>query len=242
MIAVMLFAVIVLFVLLVWNGNILLNGFASRGYEVLGVDVSHYQGDIDWELLSQQDIRFAFIKATEGSTFVDDRFEYNFSEAQKTDLKVGAYHFFSFDSSAEAQASNFISTVKPFDGMLPPVVDFEFYGELESNPPDKATTRSSLQALLDILENYYGVEPIIYATETSYELYLANGFGDYDIWIRNVITSPHLSDGREWTFWQYTNRGKLKGYSGEERFIDINVFNGNLEAFEAYSVYRYKES
>ena len=81
------------------------------------------------------------------------------------------------------------------------------------------------------------MKPIIYATERSYELYLAGGYSDYDIWIRNVITPPNIADGREWTFWQYTNRGLLSGYEGEERFIDINVFAGTKEEFEAYPRY-----
>lgn len=225
---------------LVWNGVILLNGSAAKGYSVRGVDVSHYQGYIDWKILSEQDIHFAFIKATEGSSFVDDKFEYNFTEAQKTALKVGAYHFFSFDSGAETQAANFISTVKPFEGMLPPVIDFEFYGDIESNPPERAVVCQSLQTMLDILEAYYGLKPIIYATEATYELYLADGFDDYDLWIRNVISRPKLSDKREWTFWQYTNRGKLKGYNGEERFIDINVFSKDINAFNNYPVYSAK--
>ena len=227
----------VAFYALVWNGVILLNGFAAKGYSVRGVDVSHYQGEIDWEVLSDQDIHFAFIKATEGSSFVDDKFEYNFTEAQKTELKVGAYHFFSFDSGAETQAANFISTVKPFKGMLPPVIDFEFYRDIENNPPESSVVCQSLQTMLDILEAYYGLKPIIYATEESYELYLADGFDDYDIWIRNVISRPKLSDKREWTFWQYTNRGKLKGYNGEERFIDINVYSKDINAFNDYPVY-----
>ncbi len=222
---------------LVWNGIIPLNATADDKYPVRGVDVSHYQGEIDWEELSSQDIEFAFIKATEGSSYVDDTFEYNFKEARKAGLSVGAYHFFSFDSEAKTQAENFIKTVEPFEGMLPPVIDFEFYADKEKNPPEKESVCKALSELLSLCEEHYGMKPIIYATERSYELYLAGGYSDYDIWIRNVITPPNMADGREWTFWQYTNRGLLSGYEGEERFIDINVFAGTKEEFEAYPRY-----
>lgn len=117
--------------LLVWEGIVPLNSPSPQRYPVRGVDVSAYQGAIDWPTLSAQDIDFAFIKATEGSSFVDSRFAYNYKEAQKTSLRIGAYHFFSFDSAGETQADHFIETVQRIPGMLPPVVDIEFYGDKE---------------------------------------------------------------------------------------------------------------
>ena len=224
---------------LVWNGIIPLNARADNKYPVRGVDVSHYQGEIDWEVLASQDIEFAFIKATEGSSYVDDTFEYNYNEARRAGLSVGAYHFFSFDSEAKAQAENFIGTVEPFEGMLPPVVDFEFYGEKQKDPPEREEVCEKLSEMLSLLEEHYGMKPIIYVTEICYETYLEGDFEQYDIWIRNVVTKPKMQDGREWTFWQYTNRGRLDGYNGEERFIDINVFSGTEEEFKSYP--RYKE-
>ncbi len=223
--------------LLFWNGVILFNNPSDKKYPVRGVDVSHYQGDIDWDVLSSQDISFAFIKATEGSRYVDDRFACNLENARKTDLAVGAYHFFSYDSPGETQAENFISTVEPFDGMLPPVIDLEFYGDKYKNPPDKSEVKPNLDALISALEKHYGLKPIIYVTEKSYELYISGGYEQYDIWIRNVVTKPKLSDSREWTFWQYTNRDTLKGYSGEEKYIDVNVFSGSEDEFRDYPKY-----
>jgi len=224
----------VVFGALVWNGVIILNGLSAKKYPVRGIDVSGYQGEIDWQELAGEGISFAFIKATEGSGFVDRRFAYNFEEAQKTSLAVGAYHFFSYDSDGKTQGQNFINTVKPFQGMLPPVIDLEFYGDLENNPPKRADVEPQLKALLDMLEEHYGQKPIIYATEKSYKLYLSGGYKDYDIWIRNVISKPKLSDNREWTFWQYTNREKLKGYNGKEKYIDMNVFKVSAEEFNNY--------
>lgn len=222
------------FFLLVWNGVILLNRPSEAVYPVRGVDVSSYQGDIDWEVLSGQGIQFAFIKATEGSGFVDEHFAYNYAGAQKNGLRTGAYHFFSYDSPGEAQAENFIRTVEKTEGMLPPVIDIEFYGDKEANPPAREAVQEQLDAMIKKLEEHYAVKPILYATEKSYQLYIDGAYDEYDIWIRNVITAPALSDGRKWTFWQYTNRARLDGYQGEERYIDLNVFCGDLKEFERY--------
>lgn len=219
---------------LVYNGAVLLNQPSESEYPVRGVDVSAYQGTVDWQTLFAQNIDFAFIKATEGSSFVDSCFAYNCAEAQKQHLSVGVYHFFSYDSSGEAQARHYIDTVSLFDGMLPPVIDLEFYGDYEKNPPSRERVSGELQAMLDALEQHYGVKPIIYATEKSYALYLSGEYAQYDIWIRNVWTKPKLSDGREWTFWQFTNREQLQGYEGKEKYIDVNVFCGTAEEFQAY--------
>lgn len=219
---------------LVWNGIILLNGYKAANYDVKGIDVSAYQGEIDWKTLANNELSFVFIKATEGSSFVDQRFAYNFEEAKKTPLAVGAYHFFSYDSKGKTQAENFIKNVVPFEGMLPPVIDLEFYGGNEKNPPLRSDVEPELKAMLDLLTEHYKQKPIIYATEKSYELYLSGDYKEYDIWIRNVISSPKISDERSWTFWQYTNRGRLKGYNGKEKYIDINVFCEKKTDFTEY--------
>lgn len=225
----------VIMFLLVYNGIVLLNNPSSEEFPVRGVDVSAYQGEIDWQKLSGEDIKFAFIKATEGSGYVDDKFSQNYENALKTDLRIGAYHFFSYDSSGETQAENFMNTVPKTDDMLPPVIDVEFYGDKKENLPDKDKTQEELDKLIQKLEEYYGKTPIIYATEKSYELYIAEKYDNCDIWIRNVYMKPSLSDGRKWTFWQYANKEQLNGYSGDEKYIDINVFNGSKSDFEQYA-------
>ena len=213
----------IIFCALIYNGVILLNHPSDAEYPVRGVDVSHYQGDIDWQVLASQDIDFAFIKATEGSTYVDENFAKNYENAQKTHLRVGAYHFFSFDSSGEKQSENFIKTVDTYDDMLPPVVDLEFYGDKAKDPPKREDVNRELDVFIDRIEEHYGMAPVIYTTEKEYKMYLSEGYEDCDIWIRDVVFSPKLSDGREWTFWQYTNRERLSGYSGKEEYIDMNV-------------------
>jgi len=220
---------------LFYHGILLFNNPSVQEYPVRGVDVSSYQGDIDWEILGGQGIYFAFIKATEGSSFTDKYFKANFENALNSGLKVGAYHFFSFDSSGKTQAENFIAHVPKIDGALPPVVDFEFYGYKEKNMPEKEAARTELNILLNELEAHYEVKPIIYATEKAYKIYLSGHYEAYDIWIRNVFTRPNKLNNQTWKFWQYTNRARLDGYKGIERYIDMNVFNGTLEEFNNYA-------
>ena len=220
---------------LFYAGVIQFNNPSLEEYPVRGVDVSAYQGDIDWGVLSQQNIQFAFIKATEGSSFADEKFDANYAGAHRTGLRVGAYHFFSFDSPGRTQADNFISRVPWHDGDLPPVVDFEFYGDKGTHPPDADATRQELSTLLDRLEQHYGVRPIVYATEQAYDQYLAGHYATYDMWISNIVTKPKPLENQTWTFWQYANRTRLDGYTGTERYIDLNVFNGSAEEFNNYA-------
>ena len=218
----------------VYTGIFIPNSLYLKDYPVRGVDVSHYQGDIDWRTLSQQGISFAFIKATEGNMYVDEYFDYNIAEARKAGLKAGAYHFFSFDITGEDQARNFISTIEGYSDMLPPVIDLELYGNYDVSPQKKEIVIGELGAMIDAIKSRFGKAPIIYATEDSYKLYLDGEFPDCPIWIRDVWSKPELPDGRKWTFWQYTGRKRLPGYSGEEKFIDMNVFCGTAEEFEAF--------
>ncbi len=216
----------ILFGILIYQKKIKINHPTETDYPVRGVDVSYYQGDIDWKVLADENIDFAFIKATEGSGHIDTKFEENWEQSGKTDLKRGAYHFFSFESRGEAQAEHFISVVPKEEGMLSPVVDIEFYGNRFYNKPDVEETRAELQSLLDVLEAYYGVKPLIYATESSYSTYIRGAFDEYPLWIRNVYFSPNMGMPGKWTFWQYDSEARLRGYSGEEEYIDLNVFHG----------------
>lgn len=217
----------------VYYGILQLNNPSKTQYPVRGVDVSHYQGDIDWKRLEEQDVDFAYIKATEGSSHTDEKFARNWRQVKDTSVKAGAYHFFSFDSPGKDQADNFMNQVIAFEGMLPPAVDVEFYGDKKQNPPDKEAVAKELQIMLDELERYYQRKPVIYATRESWELYIKDQFSEYPLWIRNIITKPSDDIG-DWVFWQYTNRGKLDGYAGSEKYIDINTFCGSQKEWEMW--------
>lgn len=216
---------------LLYFGLLHLNHPSRDDYPVRGVDVSGYQGKIDWDVLADQGIDFAFIKATEGSSFVDRRFEANWEGVGRTDLFFGAYHFFSFESAGALQAEHFIDTVGPaIENSLPPVIDLEYYNAPDGTDLSPDTVRRELGYMIDRLTEYYGRPPILYVTEQTYADFVKGYFPDCPIWIRSVWRKPALPDG-VWTFWQYSNRHRLDGYDGEERYIDMNLYNGDRESF-----------
>lgn len=225
---------IILLGILIYQRKIVVNRPSEEEYPIRGVDVSYYQGEIDWPVLAGENITFAFIKATEGSSHIDTKFKENWEQVEKTVLKRGAYHFFSFESSGKAQAEHFISVVPKTAGDISPVIDIEFYGDRFYNRPNAAETRKELQSLLDTLEAHYGVKPVIYATESSYSAYIRGYFDGYPLWIRNVYFSPNMGMPGKWTFWQYDSEAKLQGYSGEEEHIDLNVFYGSEKEWEEF--------
>ena len=217
---------------LVLRKDLKINPLLAQNYEVHGVDVSHYQGTIDWETLSQQNLDFAVIKATEGSTHIDDRFEENWQAAEQTHLYLGAYHFFSFDSEGDRQAASYIDTVGNLDGKLAPVVDVEYYRNKKSNPPARTDVVKNLGALLDALEQHYQIKPIIYTTFTVYNEYIKGEFEEYPLWVRSIYCPPEVLFGNKWSFWQYMDTAMLDGYAGDEKYIDVNVFRGTMEELE----------
>ncbi len=212
-----------------------LNTLWTHRYPIQGIDVSHYQGDIDWQILQNQGIDFAFIKATEGSSSIDEKFFKNWKEASDTSIKIGAYHFFSFDSKGQTQAENYIQTVGSLNDKLVPVVDVEYYGNKAKNPPPKENVISELTDMLQFLEQEYGVKPIIYTTYPVYYKYLDEAFTEYPLWIRDVYLYPiTLKD--QWTFWQYSDTAVLEGYNGPEKYIDKNVFYGDMAELNEFIV------
>ncbi len=207
--------------------------FVDEKNSTVGVDVSSYQEDIDMGVLKEQDIRFVYIKATEGSGSQDPRFAENWKNAEKAGLLSGAYHFFSFDSAGRTQAENFIRTAGPdMKGRLLPAVDVEYYGDKEQNPPEKEDVVRELKVYLETLEKEYGVKPLIYTGADIYEKYLKGEFDGYKKWMSSLFTPLRWNYKDEWVIWQYLNRGELEGYSGGERYIDLNVLSRGTELEE----------
>lgn len=203
-------------------------------YPVKGIDVSMYQGDINWKGLKSEDIAFAFIKATEGSSYTDPDFEKNWKEAHSAGIAAGAYHFMSFDTDAKSQTENFINTVPKKRSALPPVVDVELYGNYVSAAPPVTRIRTQLDGILAGLEAHYGRKPIIYTNTHIYSTCIAGRYDDYAIWISDSKMPAELPDGREWKFCQYTFKGISENISEGEKYVDFNVFNGTKWQFRKY--------
>ncbi len=196
------------------------------GYEIRGIDISHYQGKIDWELLQnamieKSPIRFVVMKATEGASKIDPSFNENFQQAREYGFIRGAYHFWSNKSSARQQAYFFLDKVPLEVGDLPPVLD------VEHKPADKSVEDFQRDVLtwLHIVEDRYHVKPIIY---TYYKFKMTNlnspVFDDYPYWIAHYYVDKIEYKG-EWKFWQHTDAGRLPGIKG---YVDFNIYNGSF--------------
>jgi len=229
------FVLLALLMILVLTKKVSVNGLFTYRYTLNGVDVSNYQGSVDWDEMASQDIDFAFIKATEGSSHVDKSFQDNWSKIAETDIYAGAYHFFSFESSGKTQAENYINTVGSLEGKMRPAVDVEYYGSKAREDLDYEAIKAELGVLLEELEAEYGVKPVIYCTYKAYDNIICGDFDDYDLWIRNIYITPDVTLSGRWMYWQYTDKAELSGYSGPERYIDMNVFRGSIDEFLIYN-------
>lgn len=228
-------AVIVLYVFLFYHFFVGPTGFRWRalygdaeypeGFEIHGIDISHYQGKIDWEQLKNAmikgcPVRFVIIKSTEGSSRLDENFRENFNQARDFGFIRGVYHFWSNKSTAREQAYYFLDQVHLTDGDLPPVLD------IEHKPADKSVEDFQRDVLtwLHIVEDKYHVKPIIYTYYKFKEQYLsALVFDDYPYWIAHYYVDKVQYKGK-WKFWQHTDVGKLPGIKG---YVDFNIYNGS---------------
>lgn len=206
---------------IIWHNNL----FAAK-YKVRGIDVSHYQGRIDWDKVAGTGKwQFVYIKATEGKDMTDAYFKTNWEQARSKGMLTGAYHFFTTQSTGAEQAKHFIEEVPVETDSLPPVIDIEI--ALDKDVPH---IQRELTTLSDQLEQNYKRKPILYVTYDTFNTYIAGSFEDYEIWIRDIVRHPGLRNDRPWIFWQYNNRGRIPGI---DAYVDINAFNGDKAAFDA---------
>jgi len=195
--------------------------------KVFGLDVSHYQGEIKWNeierIKGEFPLDFVFLRSTTG---VDDdtRFVANWKKAKDAGFLCGAYHYYRPDENSLKQAENFIKTVKLGKGDLPPVLDIEKI----SGKQTLDSLKSGLKRWLITIENHYGVKPIIYSGESFYTDFLKEEFEGYNLWIANYsFFEDKIRD--EWLFWQFTDKGAIKGIDGN---VDVNIYNGTLTALK----------
>lgn len=205
------------------------------GYSVYGIDVSHYQGNINWDKLAAADIdghevKFVIVKATEGADHSDSHFERNFTQAKKNGFVRGAYHFFTPGTVPYFQIQNFIRTVGNLEeGDLPPILDIENSGGISK----KQLQEDALKWLVEI-ERVYKVRPIIYTGLKFKRQYLDRSeFDEYPLWIANYADS--LSYDGEWELWQYSQDGEVDGISD---YVDLDVYHTTLESFESLLIHK----
>lgn len=187
-----------------------------------GIDVSQYQGVINWEDVvkdtTEIPLTFVFVRATAGNDKEDQLFDENWQQLKDKNLIRGAYHYYRPNENSLDQAKNFIKTVQLHKGDLPPVLDIE---QLPKNQ-SVDSLKKGLQRWLDRVESHYGVQPIIYSGEKYYTDFLKKEFSKYTFWVANY--NEWVGTIKEdWAFWQFTEKAAIPGIS--ER-VDLNIYNG----------------
>ena len=197
------------------------NVLSTYDDKVVGIDVSQYQGKIDWKSVRLVEnnfpIQFAFIRATVGKDKVDCEFEFNWKASKATMIR-GAYHYYRPNENSLEQANNFIKNVKLHKGDLPPVLDIEAMPKNQSIDSLKV----GLKRWLEKVDAHYQVKPIIYTNEKFYEAFLKEEFEGYPFWIANYnFFVETLQD--DWLIWQFTEKATVSGIDGN---VDVNIYNG----------------
>ncbi len=206
---------------------------------IYGIDVSHWQGNIDWELLSEDGYTFSWVKATEGMTYTDPMFFNNISNGMATDIVMGAYHFARPDNNtAEEDATNFLNIASDYigPGFLPPVLDLE--NPYSGGQVIVLTDLFTAQQLSDwvaewmgLVEASTGISPFIYING-NFANYLNPSLNSYGLWFaqpdENLDPPTNIGSWSEWGFKQYSWWGNVSGINGD---VDLNIFNGSISEF-----------
>ena len=193
--------------------------------DCVGLDVSEYQGAIDWEAvdsLEGRPIRFVFVRATCGRDRKDAQFEANWKGAKK--FIRGVYHYYRPDENSLEQARKFIASVALQPSDLPPVLDIEQVPENQSMEQLKV----GLQKWLDAVEKHYQRKPIIYSGQRYYEDFLKKEFSGYTFWVANYNFFAETLQP-EWLFWQFSEKGRVEGIPEK---VDVNLYNGTPKMLE----------
>jgi len=203
---------------------------------VQGIDVSHWQGDIDWNQVNQGGYEFAFVKATEGDGWTDPKFETNMNSGRDTGMLMGAYHFARPDlgNDAATEARYFVNVAREHlrEGNLRPVLDLEVGAGL-----GKEALSYWVHEWISTVRDETGVEPILYVNSNYANNYLDTSVARYDLWIAHWTydtgATPNTGIWDNWTFWQYSNQGSVPGITGN---VDLDLFNGEKTELQNYVI------
>ena len=206
----------------------------ASDFTIQGIDVSKYQGDIDWSAVRGAGISFAWIKATEGGDHLDAKFLQNWSMAQAAGIPRGAYHFMFWCRPASQQAAWFLANVPNDPDALPPVLDVEWNGQSKLCPGHipREVAIAEMRTILVAMERAYGKRPVIYTSVDFHRDVMQGEFTNYPIWVRSVKYYPTVKYGdRVWHFWQHTAEGEIPGIHG---YVDRNAFRGSAREWQAW--------
>ena len=205
---------------------------APTDYAIQGIDVSKYQGDVDWNAVAGSGVRFAYIKATEGGDYLDEKFRQNWELSRASGIARGAYHFAYWCRPAEEQAAWFLANVPNDPSALPPVLDVEWNPQSRTCPRKlpREQALAMMHTILSAMEQAYGKRPVIYTSVDFHRDVLQGEFQDYPMWVRSVRAYPSVKYGdRHWNFWQHTATGSVPGVRG---YVDRNCYYGSLDDWQ----------
>ena len=198
-------------------------------YPIKGIDLSAHNGLVDFQKVKDDTVSFVILKATEGTDFCDAMFAHNYKEARKAGLKVGAYHFFRFDTPGKMQAEHFISSLSGRMLDLPLVIDVEDWQNAKGVSASAVVRQ--LRLMIDTLAAL-GHRVMIYTNRAGYAKYVKGNFPDTHLWYCTFSGEPpHGVD--KWALWQHSHSGKVNGVEGN---VDVNTFNGKEAAFRAFTM------
>ena len=207
----------------------------AKRLPVHGVDVSRYQGRIDWASVRAAGNEFAFIKATEGGDYIDPRFSENWDGARRAGVMRGAYHFVYWCRPGEQQAEWFRQNVPNDPDALPPVLDVEWNPDSRTCKQKiaKPAALQMIRTILHAMEAHTGKRPIIYTDINFHRDILEGELLEYPHWVRSTAAEPeHRYDNRRWTMWQYTTTGRVPGITGD---VDRNAFYGSKDDWAQFA-------
>ncbi|PZU87587.1 MAG: glycoside hydrolase [Chelatococcus sp.] len=205
----------------------------ARRQTIQGIDVSRWQGEIDWEKVKDAGTRFAFIKATEGGDHLDPNFRRNWAEAKKHGIARGAYHFVWWCRPAKDQIRWLKRHIPRDPDALPPVLDVEWQNDSQcTRKVSREDALEKMRLMLAALHEHTGKKPIIYTDINFHEDVLEGAFNEHPYWLRSTAAPlRHRYNRDKWEFWQFTTTGRVPGITGD---VDRNAFFGSEREFEAW--------
>lgn len=201
----------------------------SSGSLYRGIDVSAYQGNIDYGAVKNAGIQVVYIKASEGASFIDPYFEQNYQNAKSNGLSVGVYHYLTARSTEEAQlqAQFFVSLLSGKSIDCKPAMDFESFGYLTIEEINQIAT-----TFLNTVRESSGKEPIVYSDTSNATNVFRGEVTNFPLWVAQYEVDFPTENGNweSWVGWQYTDKGIIDGISGyvdrdqytEEVFLSDN--------------------
>jgi lysozyme len=204
-----------------------------KAYSIHGIDISHHKGAINFNMVRRMNvggitIQFIYMKATQGTNFIDPYYKSYEKECRKLKIPMGVYHYLMPGIDGAAQAAYFLQHTNFEQGDLIPVLDIE-----ETNGKSKAEIKECVQGWLYKVEQTTGIKPMIYSNADFYNRYLADYCKDYPLWVAHYKTKNQPDVEKKWMLWQHSEEATISGINDR---VDMNCFYGNAMELNALKI------